>query len=143
MTGFQDYKISWAGVDYQIRAQRVLGAIARCEAHITMLELAACIQRQRFPYHQLSSAYHAVLAYAGAKVSHEDVYTWMNETPDTLDNVIMCLNDLLELMIPPATRAKVQAQAEAAKGGTGPENPMPLPIPATRAAKSSSRSSKR
>lgn len=71
---FSDVRLEWGEAAFTITADRVLGAIAVVEDHITLGDLGA---RKSLPLAKISMAYGAVLRYAGAKVSDDEVYNAM------------------------------------------------------------------
>ena len=126
-SGFEDIKLGWQDKDYVIPANRVLGAVARIEQHITLHEILAYSERSTAPMAVLAQAYASVLRYAGAQITDEDVYQGMFTDGDTTDIVNQLLNGLLGMMLPPAHQQKT---AKVNKPGNS-----------RKAAKNSSRSS--
>jgi hypothetical protein len=102
MGSFEDIRLQWAGKDYTIRANRVLGAIARIEDVLTLSELQRFSMRGTAPMAKLSMAYGAVLRYAGATVTDEEVYAGMfGETGTGADAVVESISALVAMMVPP------------------------------------------
>lgn len=70
---FSDIRLEWGADEHVIPAERVLGAIAVVEDVFTLADLNFS-GRGRLPLAKLSMAYGALLRYAGAKISDEEVY---------------------------------------------------------------------
>jgi hypothetical protein len=105
MRAFEDIKISWADRDYIIKANRVMGAIARIEDIMTLNELQRFLARGAAPLGKVSMAYGTVLRYAGADVTDEQVYAGMFGAGDTsADSIIASVQALVAMMIPPPTQ---------------------------------------
>ena len=100
MSIFDDVRLSWAGKPYLIPAHRVLGAIARIEEVVTLQELSAYAARGTAPMAIIAKAYAAVLEYAGASVTAEEVYAGMFD-PAAGGEVGAAVSGLLGMMIPP------------------------------------------
>lgn len=122
---FDDVQLAWNGKDFAIPSNRVLGAIARIEEHITLPELAGYAERGTAPLAKLAQAYGAVLRFAGATVSDDDVYLGMFGAAggDKQSSIVIALQHLMQMMVP---------NAERLKGNEKPGKPL-------RAAASSSR----
>ncbi|MFA5387044.1 MAG: hypothetical protein WC322_01455 [Candidatus Paceibacterota bacterium] len=103
---FEDVILKWRGVDYPVKYNRIVGAIARVEQHLTLFELLQYTERNTIPFGRVSQAFQAALAYAGAKVTVDEIYEWMMDNPAEMVNVTECLNSLLELMVPPSLKNK-------------------------------------
>ncbi|MFP4539285.1 MAG: hypothetical protein ACLFPA_13405 [Dichotomicrobium sp.] len=99
---FDDFPLEFRGVDYTIPADRRMGAIAAVEEVITLAELTAMCARESVPLGRLSAAYGALLRYAGAKVSDEEVYAGMFSDGDFFEAAVLALQGLMSLMLPPA-----------------------------------------
>lgn len=123
MAVFDDIRLRWKGQDYVVRANRVMGALARIEDVITFGALYSHMQRGDVPLVKLSQAYGAVLRYAGARIEDEEIYAGMFDEASR-DAVMAALQALMEMMLPPAAR-KTAATADA-----GQESPPANP-PAT------------
>lgn len=108
---FEDIKLEWRGEPYVIPANRVLGAIARVEEFFTLGELTRDARdRNSVPMSKLASAYGAVLRYAGASVTNEEVYEELfQKTSAPL--ITSAIQGLLMMMIPPSA---LRREAEAA-----------------------------
>ena len=65
MGAFDDVTLNWGGRDYTIPANRMMGAIARIEDVVTLVELNAYFGRDAVPLGKISMAFGAVLRYAG------------------------------------------------------------------------------
>lgn len=112
MPAFEDIHLSWHGRGYVIRANRVMGALARIEDVITFAELHQAFGRGTVPIAKLSAAYGAVLRYAGARVTDEEVYleAFSAEGQET---VLAAVQTLMEMMLPPSLRDTADAGQEA------------------------------
>jgi len=105
MGSFEDIRLQWAGSDYVIRANRVLGAIARIEDVVTLNELQRFGARGTAPMAKIAMAYGAVLRYAGAKVTDEEVYAGMfGATGTSADAVVESISALVAMMVPPQSK---------------------------------------
>jgi hypothetical protein len=104
---FQDVHLEWKGKRYTIPSNKMMGAIARIEQHVTLKELyVAAADRGTLKLGTLAAAYGSVLRYAGAAVDDEDVYSGMFQD-GAQDAIIGALEGLMAMMIPPsATAAK-------------------------------------
>lgn len=100
MGAFDDIKLDWHGKEYTIPANRVLRAIACIEDVLTLNELATYSARNAVPFAKIASAYGAVLRYAGATVTDEDVYAGMLQSEDEGVTVTAALGGLLAMMMP-------------------------------------------
>jgi len=107
MGSFEDIHLQWADSEYVIRANKVLGAIARIEDVLTLNELQRFSARGTAPMAKLSMAYGAVLRYAGAKVTDEEVYAGMfGSTGTGADAVVESISALVAMMVPPQPAVK-------------------------------------
>jgi hypothetical protein len=122
---FDPYEITWRGATYTIPANRLLGAIAAAEEVITLAELAAAMQKNAPPLTRIARAYAAVLRYAGAKATDDEVYVGMFN--DAGADVVAAVAGLLQLMMPPQANAKVR------QGGDAQHRPLPTVDPAEAA----------
>jgi len=101
---FDDITLGWHDKTYIIPADRVLGAVARIEQHITLHEILAYSERGTAPMAVLAQAYASVLRYAGAQIADSEVYEGMFADGDTTQIVSQLLNGLLGMMLPPSQR---------------------------------------
>lgn len=99
MAIFQPVKLGWNGKDYTIPADRVLGAIAVIEEHISFLELIAAT-RGHAPLVAISRAFAGVLRYAGGEISDDEVYAGMFRE-SAQKQAVDAVNTLLVMMVPP------------------------------------------
>lgn len=112
MGSFEDIRLEWAGADYTIRANRVLGAIARIEDVVTLNELQRFAVRGTAPMAKIAMAYGAVLRYAGATVSDDEVYAGMFGAGGTsADAVVDSVSTLVAMMVPPNAIAAKETQS--------------------------------
>ena len=116
MRAFEDITLNWDGTDHTIPANRVLGAIARIEEVITAHELQTYAQAGTLPMARLAQAFGAVLRYAGAKVTDEDVYVGMFTNTAKVPAVHAACDTLLVMMVPPGAIDEAE-QEEAGEGG--------------------------
>ena len=116
---FDDITLGWHDKTYVIPADRVLGAVARIEQHITLHEILAYSERGTAPMAVLAQAYASVLRYAGAEITDNEVYAGMFTDGDTTQIVSQLLNGLLGMMLPPSERqdAKGHNPGNSRKGG--------------------------
>lgn len=102
MAVFEDVTLEWGGRKYTIVSDRVMGAIGRIERHLTLKEIHEAVARRgTVPQATVSEAYAAVLQYAGATVTADEIYQsfFLKDSTATMP---AALNGLLVLMIPPA-----------------------------------------
>jgi hypothetical protein len=109
MSVFDDIELPWAGSTFVIKSNRVMGAIARIEDAITLAELQAYAVKGAAPIGKLSMAYAAVLRYAGARVTDEEVYEKSFAGDREQEAMILSIMNLMKLMLPPSARAKMEA----------------------------------
>lgn len=96
---FKPVNITWAGKEYSIPPDRIMGAIASVEDIITLKELGEYMQKNDAPLGKLAMAFGTVLRYAGARVRDEEIYSAMFE--DGSVSIMNCLTILLTMMLPP------------------------------------------
>ncbi len=101
MGAFDAVTLAWAGSNYVIPSNRVMGAIARIEDVVTLEELGRYGERGTMPIAKLAMAYGAVLRYAGAKVEDEDVFTGMFSDGQKQSDIVTAMMSLLSMMLPP------------------------------------------
>lgn len=141
MSVFSDIGLEWQGEVYTIPSDRVMKAIAIVEAHITVPEFLMISVGKHVPVSRLCAAYGALLRYAGAKVSDEEVYASVFAGRDLQGTIVRSVSELMTLILPPAARARLDSESEAAGAAiqeTGLGN-----SPATTAASSSKRTKRR
>ena len=94
---FQEVKLGFKGEEYTIPPDRVMGAIAVVEEHVTFADL---VDTKRPKLARIAQAFGALLRYAGAKVEDDVVYSAMfdGKTGVQIQNAI---SGLLEIMVPP------------------------------------------
>ena len=109
---FDDIKLSWKGEEFTIPAKRVMGAIARIEDVITLVELQRFHASGAPPLSKLCMAYGAVLRYAGVRVDDDEVYAGLFGSAGHQSAIMEALTVILAMMIPPdAMRAVDEAPA--------------------------------
>jgi len=105
MTGhavFDDVHLEWDGRRYSIRADQVMGAIARIEQHATFGELLNVAKnRGSIPFATVANAYASVLQYAGAEVDAAVIYRTMMTEGKRADVIAAAVAGLMALMLPP------------------------------------------
>jgi hypothetical protein len=138
MGAFQDIELVWRGQTYVVKAHRVMGAIYRIEDLITLDEFTEYAQRGAAPLAKLCGAYSAVLKYAGASVSSEDVYAELFKDANQKQAVMEAVINLMQMMLPADARAKVNAVLAQGDGVAAPGN-----LPAAAAASSKRRTKPR
>ena len=107
MGTFDDVEFVWGDRPYTIKADRVLGAIARIEDVVTLDELSRHFQKQTLPRARIAMAYGAALRYAGAKVMDDDVYSAMFIDSDQA-SVTQAVTTLLAMMLPHLKKADAE-----------------------------------
>jgi hypothetical protein len=115
---FEPITITWAGADYKIEPEKVMGAIATVEQVVTLSELAEMVQSGRIAFSKIATAFASVLRYAGAKVTNEDVYAGM--FGEDKSSAMQNLSLLLAMMVPPQAinAGKVQAAPTGGKNSS-------------------------
>lgn len=110
---FDDIMLSWRGTEYKVPANKVMGAIKRIEDHVTVHDLlgmteaggddgkSMVIRRTGLRLAMLASGYAAVLNYAGADLTEEEVYQGLFEGKgEAQANAVAAISGLLQMMIP-------------------------------------------
>jgi hypothetical protein len=126
MAIFEEVRLEWGGKEHVIPPDRIMGAIAVVEELVTFVELSHELQTRQFRLGRLAQAYAALLGYAGAKVSTEEVYAalFRRDGADETLRAASAVVTLLMIMVPPAAREKATAPAEEAGAPAGkPESP--------------------
>lgn len=100
---FQEAKFEWNGEQFSIPPTKTFGAIIVVEQHLTMIELNKMLKGGSFSMTKLAIAWSALLNYAGAKTTPEDVYLGMFDATDKQGRVIAAIQQLLILMVPKST----------------------------------------
>lgn len=110
---FEPIELSWDGQEFSVPAHKVMGAIHKVEAFITIDKLAQYAEEASAPLGKLASSYAAVLRYAGAVVSDEEVYEGMFTDATSQELIQNALLGILMMMLPISARKKYeQAAAE-------------------------------
>jgi hypothetical protein len=105
---FTDVEMVWSRKTYTIKSHRVMGAIAQVEDIITFAEIGAFGQRGTTPSARLCQAYAALLKYAGARITPDEVFQLVVDD-DARQLVIMkAVTGILALTLPPAQRAQLE-----------------------------------
>lgn len=131
---FDDARFTWKGQTFVIPANAILGAIARVEDVFTFHELLAYSGRQTAPIGKLAEAFGAVLRYAGANVTNDEVYEGMfgSLAEGQGGAAQTAIRTLALMMVPKSKRAEIE-QSEgktkpAAKKTTRKRSPAKKPV---------------
>jgi len=128
MGAFDDITLEWHGKEFTIPANRVLKAIACVEDVLTLNELAMYSERKAIPFAKIASAYGAVLRYAGARVTDDEVYSGMLQSEDKGVTVTTALGGLMAMMMPkehkPGNGQAPQAEVGKTKSSRKPSKPQ-------------------
>jgi hypothetical protein len=102
---FEPIKLKWDGRDVIIPPERVLGAIATVEEHLTLLDIAH-LSRSPKPG-KVAMAFAALLRYAGIEVEDDLVYSAMCD-PDLANpgEITGSISTIILMMIPPNVKKK-------------------------------------
>jgi hypothetical protein len=108
---FSPFTFSWDGVDYTISGDRTMGACETVEEIVTLGEVHEMVSDPRLAkITRISRAWGALLRYAGATVTDEQVYEGMFKgAKDESSRVVVALWSLLKLMVPPSAMAEAQS----------------------------------
>lgn len=123
---FEPIELTWQNRKFVITPSRALRAIAKVEDIITLQQLSKADQ---VPFAKLALAYHALLKFAGANVTEEEVYEALWGATGEGQSAVAMVNALLSMMLPPKVRKALEDQnaeelkrlEEEAKKGKGPE----------------------
>lgn len=118
MSIFEPVKLRWQGAEYDIPANKVLRALAVVESVITLQELPQ--DNTRVPLAKISMAYGALLRFAGARVTDDEVYLsmWGENGADP----ITAVNGIIALMLPKKVREKIQERTSVEERGSSEGN---------------------
>lgn len=116
---FQPVKVSWKGADYTIAPNRLMRCIAMIEEIVTLPFLSKCWVSGELPYAKLAMALGAVLRYAGANVTDEEVYAEMFKGPERRMLAAATLQTLMVMMFPPEHLRELQEASKKAQAGAG------------------------
>ncbi len=112
---FEEVKLTWRGEEKIIPPDRVMGAIAVAENHITLKEISEQLSTGNAKITQVVLAFTRVLRYAGFEdVDKDDVYAEMFNRDDKNNSFReqAALTFLLGLMVPPQEMRKAMAASE-------------------------------
>jgi hypothetical protein len=99
---FDPVHLEWDGKRYTIAPDRVMGAIARVEQHVTLGELLNCAkERGSVPLATIANAYASVLQYAGGQVDAAVIYRAMMRDKNRADLMSAAIGGLAAMMLPP------------------------------------------
>jgi len=123
MSVFDPIDLKWDDVSYSIAPNRVLGAIARIEDILTLKEIHDGVaSRGSISLSKVAMAYGAVIRYAGAKVSDDEVYQAMFSGQVEGSAIITYLQTLLVMLTPPARKNTNMGE----QVGRSPQGDAPL-----------------
>jgi hypothetical protein len=114
---FSDIELVWGGKTYTIKSHRVMGAMARMEEHITLTEMGAFARRGTAPLVRMCQAYAAVLQYAGARITPEEVYQTALSEANGQMAVFLTMMQLMMAATPPGQRAEFERRVNDAISG--------------------------
>lgn len=98
---FDDVHLRWDGKDYTIPANRVMGAIKRCEEHYSLNRIQRDIALNDIKTSKVAAAFAELLRYAGARDASEDqVYNGMFGSSEAQETVMDSVILLLLMMVP-------------------------------------------
>ena len=129
MSGFEPLELKWGGVTYTIAPHKMMGALQRFERAITPQDFMLLTEGGMGAAPSVcASAYGALLRYAGARVSDQDVYLacrdeeaelpWAGETAAAVMDTIVHLQ---MLRLPPKERERIEAAIDEAAGDADKE----------------------
>lgn len=119
MAVFEEVRLTWNGVDYVIPPDRMMRCIAMIEEIITLAELHRDMAARRPRLAKLAQSFGAVLRYAGAAATDDEVYAAMYKSgKDMHEQITGTTHTLLMLMMPPAS-LKMRGGAVGKLAGTG------------------------
>lgn len=98
---FEPVTLNWQGDRYVIAADRVMAAIFVLENVITITELAQIRATGNIPIAKVSHAFAALLRFAGATATEEQVYASMFQGEHAKDAAFLAIQALMVLMVPP------------------------------------------
>lgn len=100
---FEDITIKWDGREHTIPSEKVMRAIGLIEEHLTMKEIGEAVHSSGgIAFTKVAAAYGAILRFAGADITDEQVYAGLFSMSKEKNNVQAVLNGLLAMMIPPS-----------------------------------------
>ena len=101
MTVFSDLELRWKGQGHVIPEAQVTKACAIVEDVITFQELMGFFARGATPFAKVSMAYAALLRFAGAQVTDNEVFGRMFDPGDNMQrDASVLVQYLLERMLP-------------------------------------------
>lgn len=111
---FQEIVLTWKGTTFKIAPTQVMRAIAVAEDHITLGELSAgAANPGTVKFTKLAAAYGAVLRYAGAPVTDEQVYEGLFGAEDGKRGALSAIVGLLQMMVPESVAKNAEAEVAA------------------------------
>lgn len=123
---FDDVKLIWDGTEFTIPSNQVMGAIARVEDILTLAELGKMLRSSaNIKVSKIATAYGALLRYASASVTDDEVYRGLfqvpedgSESPQSITQAALLA--LLSLMIPDSVSSKPVKNQEKTPGKKTP-----------------------
>lgn len=141
MKSFEPIPLYWEGKEYIIPSRKIMPAIARIEDVVTLTELQEYAARGTMPIGKIAMSYGAVLRFAGANITDEEVYSGMfgAEGQDQQATAMIAVQGLMEMMMPPDMRRKGLDQ----QAGNQPATETPAPAPAVAKSEAAAPTSKK
>jgi hypothetical protein len=122
---FEQVELEWKGRKYIIPPRRVMGALAKVEDHLTMIDLEQAASRQTLPFAKIANAYAALLQWAGCPVGADEVYEGLLSGGDDQATVMLtCVQHLQELFLPRQMREKIAANSGNSKAVQADTSPV-------------------
>lgn len=103
---FESVEIVWKGKSYTIPPNKVLRAIAKIEDVITLQHLS---NQDAVPMAKVALAFAALLRFAGARVSDDEVYEELFDHHGA--SALAVINMLLSLILPKKVREKMESMS--------------------------------
>ena len=101
MAIFQSITLGWNAQEFIVPSDKVLGAIGVVEDVVTFPELIAMMSGKP-NMSRLARAYGAVLRYAGARITDEEIYDGLFKPGEVHHQIATAINTLLAMMTPPS-----------------------------------------
>lgn len=127
MSVFEDFRFEWNGREQIIPADRMMGAIAAVEEHLTLLEIHEMTkQRKTVRFERIARSYGALLRYSGVEVTDDEVYASFFADGAARHKLTASLIGLQQLMLPPSSYAegepgKSQGERRSAGASSSPK----------------------
>ncbi len=98
---FKDVHIEWEGQEYIIAKDQVIPAICIIEEFFTMQDLINDMTTGKIKVAKLSCCVCAVLNFAGASLSEDEVFRGLYKGKETREQITAVIRTLVLMMIPP------------------------------------------